>query len=167
MAYLVVKRLWKTATKSTWAVLSYTFWSVASVTTYNADASQGPTKQQCEDAYKKLSAGESASLDLRVPVPSVGEIGEFYRCYSRDHKQESETFGYWIIAPPVSSSKFINKWVFICKCIIFVTYELFSSLAIAYVCVCLCVYANKEMWDCSVGRYGFCHIVLPCWETLT
>lgn len=85
------------------------FGSVASVTTYNADASQGPTKQQCEDAYKKLSAGESASLDLRVPVPSVGEIGEFYRCYSWDHKQESETFGYWIIAPPVLSSKFINK----------------------------------------------------------
>ena len=85
------------------------FGSVASVTTYNADASHGPTKQQCEDAYKKLSAGESASLDLRVPVPSVGEIDELYRCYSRDHKQESETFGYWIIAPPVLSSKFINK----------------------------------------------------------
>ena len=85
------------------------FGSVASVTTYNADASQGPTKQQCEDAYKKLSAGESASLDLRVPVPSVGEIGKFYRCNIRDNNEDRETFGYWSIAPLVLSSKFINK----------------------------------------------------------
>ena len=60
----------------------------------NADDKLGPTKQQCKDAYKKLSAGNSASLQISVAVSQDSQDVEQYQCNIWDYKNERENFGH-------------------------------------------------------------------------
>ena len=73
------------------------FGKVPTASTNNADDKLGPTKQQCKDAYKKLSAGNSASLQISVAVSQDPQDVEHYQCNIWDYKDERENFGYMSI----------------------------------------------------------------------